>query len=121
MWIQCIQTHLSCIPGIQNGMILATRDLFEQSLAAVQEAILIARAVGIQIELTEFKQRLVEVIETTSRNKNSLLQDLDAGRKTEIDSLCGVIVAKGLEFGIPTPLNCMLVAMIKAKEAAAKK
>jgi 2-dehydropantoate 2-reductase len=43
----------------------------------------------------------------------SMYDDWKAGRPTEIESLNGYIVARGREFGIPTPVNEALSAMIK--------
>ena len=45
-----------------------------------------------------------------------MLQDLMAGRKTEIDALCGEVVAKGRELGVPTPRNEMLLALVRGIE-----
>ncbi len=44
----------------------------------------------------------------------SMYDDWKAGRRTEIDELNGYITAKGKEFGVPTPMNEMLTAFIKA-------
>lgn len=44
----------------------------------------------------------------------SMFDDWTAGRPTEIDQLNGYIVKKGKEFGIPTPMNEMATALIKA-------
>ncbi len=43
----------------------------------------------------------------------SMYDDWKAGRPTEIDELNGYIVKRGQEFGVPTPMNDMLVALIK--------
>lgn len=43
----------------------------------------------------------------------SMYDDWKAGRPTEIDHLNGYIVKKGREFGIPTPVNEALTAMVK--------
>lgn len=44
----------------------------------------------------------------------SMYDDWRAGRPTEIDFLNGYIVKRGQEFGIPTPMNEMAMALIKA-------
>lgn len=44
----------------------------------------------------------------------STLQDLDAGRHTEIDMFSGALIRMGREFGIPTPYNEFAYHMIKA-------
>lgn len=46
----------------------------------------------------------------------STLQDLDAGRHTEIDMFSGAMVRMGQELGIPTPFNEYTFHMIKALE-----
>ena len=46
----------------------------------------------------------------------STLQDLDAGRHTEIDMFSGALVRMGKELGIPTPYNEYTYHMIKALE-----
>jgi 2-dehydropantoate 2-reductase len=49
-------------------------------------------------------------------HKPSMLQDVEAGRATEIDFLNGAIVSFGERYGIETPLNRALTALIKGKE-----
>ena len=46
----------------------------------------------------------------------STLQDLDAGRHTEVDMFAGAVVRMGRELGIPTPYNEFTYHMIKALE-----
>lgn len=46
----------------------------------------------------------------------STLQDLDAGRHTEIDMFSGALMRMGKELGIPTPYNEYTYHMIKALE-----
>ena len=46
----------------------------------------------------------------------STLQDLDAGRHTEIDMFSGALIRMGKELGIPTPYNEFAYHMIKALE-----
>jgi 2-dehydropantoate 2-reductase len=51
-------------------------------------------------------------------HKPSMLQDVEAGRETEIDFLNGAIVAFGERYGVHAPLNRALTALVKGKEAA---
>ena len=50
------------------------------------------------------------------RARYSTLQDLDAGRHTEVDMFAGAVVRMGRELGIPTPYNEFTYHMIKALE-----
>jgi 2-dehydropantoate 2-reductase len=51
-------------------------------------------------------------------HKPSMLQDVEAGRETEIDFLNGAIVVFGEQHGVDAPLNRALTALVKAREAA---
>jgi 2-dehydropantoate 2-reductase len=48
---------------------------------------------------------------------SSTAQDLNRGRFTEIDSLNGFIVRRGMALGIPTPVNHALFTLVKLAEA----
>lgn len=52
----------------------------------------------------------------TRKHEPSMLQDIRAGKKTEIDTLNGAIVTLGKEYGIPVPVNTTLHQMIKFLE-----
>jgi 2-dehydropantoate 2-reductase len=54
--------------------------------------------------------------EQFGKMKSSMLQDIERGRKTEIDFLNGFIVKKGLEVGVATPINEAIVGMVKQVE-----
>jgi ketopantoate reductase len=48
-----------------------------------------------------------------------MMVDRERGRSMEIDALIGVIVRKGREHGVPTPLSETLFALLTAIEAQA--
>lgn len=52
--------------------------------------------------------------------KASMLQDLEKGRKTEIEYINGIVCAKGREFGVATPFNDKVVELVKEAEAAGR-
>lgn len=111
---------ICAISGVRNGALLES-DLWEQSQKLLEESLSIARASGIDISITELQKFLIDVVYSTSENRCSMLQDLMAGRKTEIDSLCGYIIRAGEELEMPTPLNSMLVALIKGVEMSSQR
>jgi 2-dehydropantoate 2-reductase len=49
-------------------------------------------------------------------HKPSMLQDVEAGRPTEIDFLNGAIVTFGERHGVEAPLNAALTALVKGLE-----
>jgi len=50
-------------------------------------------------------------------NKASMLQDLEKGKKTEIDYINGVVCRGGRKCGIPTPFNDKVVELVKEAES----
>jgi 2-dehydropantoate 2-reductase len=55
-----------------------------------------------------------EVIHQTARNRSSMLEDVVAGRPTEIDHLNGYVVMKGAELGIDCPANQELLQRVRS-------
>jgi 2-dehydropantoate 2-reductase len=84
----------------------------------MEEASIIANASGINLDDVDLAKKLKSIIKSTEKNRCSMLQDIMSGKRTEIDSLCGIIVSKGESLGVPTPLNAMLYAIIKGIEDA---
>ena len=74
----------------------------------------IAQAKGIDMSKTEASSGRGSAVPPSARY--STLQDLDAGRHTEIDMFSGALIRMGKELGIPTPYNEYTYHMIKALE-----
>ena len=84
--------------------------------ALLREVIAVATALGIKLDYTERWTAISTLLEKATTAKASMLQDVMARRRTEIDVINGAIVAEGARFGIPTPHNQTLVDLIKALE-----
>lgn len=63
----------------------------------------IARAEGIKNTETMIEEALAAIGTMSPEGKTSMLQDVEAGRKTEIDTFAGTVVELGLKHNIPTP------------------
>lgn len=74
----------------------------------------IAAAKGIDISKADTSSSKGSLVPPTARY--STLQDLDAGRHTEIDMLSGALIRMGKELGIATPYNEYTYHIIKALE-----
>ena len=74
----------------------------------------IATAKGIDLKIADAAAGRGSAVPPTARY--STLQDLDAGRHTEIDMFSGALMRMGEELGIPTPYNEYTYHMIKALE-----
>ena len=111
---------LAAICGVRNGELLVRPDLHEQALSAMLEAAKVASADGVDLSDFDCLSELNRVLEATAANRCSMLQDVMAGRQTEIESLCGEVVRRGEELGIQTPLNQQLLTLVKGIEHSTK-
>ena len=74
----------------------------------------VAEAKGIDMSKVDIKSTRGSAVPPTARY--STLQDIDAGRHTEIDMFSGALVRMGKKLGVPTPYNEYTYHMIKALE-----
>jgi 2-dehydropantoate 2-reductase len=107
---------IGALTGLTHGRIAEppTRDL---AWAVMAEGRAVSDAQGITLdqspeELFDFAARK----EVAYDHKPSMLQDVEAGRPTEIDFLNGAIVAFGERHGVDAPLNRALTALVKGLE-----
>jgi 2-dehydropantoate 2-reductase len=81
------------------------------ALAAMREAVGVAAAVGVELDLS-VEQRL-EGAARVGEHKTSMLQDVEAGRPLEVDALAGAVVEIGHLVGLELPRLAMLYACAK--------
>ncbi|KJR44444.1 2-dehydropantoate 2-reductase [Desulfosporosinus sp. I2] len=67
-----------------------------------------------QTYLTNFYDHLIP---PTSAHHASMLQDIQSGRRTEIEALNGAVVKLAHHSGVAVPVNEVIVSMVKAKES----
>ena len=57
-----------------------------------------------------------QMIPTTALHHASMLQDIQRGRKTEVEALNGAVVKLGKQYGVKTPVNEVIISLLQAKE-----
>ncbi|MGH8924641.1 MAG: ketopantoate reductase family protein [Acidimicrobiia bacterium] len=80
------------------------------------EAVAVARAMGLDIESQERFDRIDVVLAAAGPGKSSMLQDVEAQRKTEIEVVNGAVVREAEQLGLDVPLNRAMVALIEGLE-----
>ncbi len=90
-------------------------ELEELRTAIVEEALAVARAKGIDLEIPDPLPKLRAHV-ASKHTKPSMLQHIEAGRRTEIDAINGAIVREADALGIAVPANRGIVAVIKGIE-----
>jgi len=110
---------LSGITRLAYGGLYAVPELEVAAMAAVAEAIAVAKASGIALETVHPRDAWVKAGSGLPPEfKASMLQSLEKGSVTEVDFINGAVVRAGAKAGVPTPVNATLVACVKGIERA---
>lgn len=112
---------LTAITGLTNGALLEHPHLARLMERVVEEAVDVARAEGAPLPEDDLLVRARRVAQLTAANKSSMLQDVERGRQTEIDAICGEIVARGAARAVDTPVNATLLALVKGIELSTRR
>lgn len=111
--INCVINPLSALFKIKNGDILRIpEDLLTRIIDEVKKVAMLEK---ITLPLDPYEE-LKRVINITKDNKSSMLQDIEKGRKTEIDYLNGAVVKYGNKHNYKPIYNEILWKMIKTLE-----
>jgi len=110
---QVVTAYETTYRSVQNN-----GDIRNQMIAAMHEVVAIANLKGIDLNETDIRYWLNEVLAPMSGDAMpSMRQDTEAHRKTEVDLFAGTIIKLGKEYGIPTPVNQFLYDRIKEIES----
>jgi 2-dehydropantoate 2-reductase len=113
--LNCGYNAISAITDVAYGRMVTLPGIAQTVRDVVVECLAVANALDVAIPGDVFAA--VERIATSMPGQvSSTCQDLRRGKPTEIDHLNGYIVQQGARLGIPTPLNRVLHALVKALE-----
>ena len=104
------------ITGLRNGDLLMVPEIKDAMKAAVLEGTNVTEKLGLTINRQASIAKAFEVAEKTALNKNSMLQDIENRKKTEIDFINGALVKYSEKVGVPCPINAVLTALVKGLE-----
>jgi 2-dehydropantoate 2-reductase len=116
----CALNAVSALGRAKYGLIASSPDAWKVVETAVYEVLAVAKAAGIHPPgLEDPKAALGGALKIATQMAEALSstgQDLNRGKRTEIDSLNGYISRRGIELGVPTPVNHALFALVKLAE-----
>jgi len=107
---------LGAILRCQNGETVDRPDARTLFHALAREAGAVAAALGITLPFDDPAAHAESIARVTYANRNSMLQDVEAGRRTEIDAINGAVARLGAEHGVPTPVNATVAGLVCALE-----
>ena len=105
---------LAALAGLKNGELLES-NVLDGCLLLYREAKQVAEMERIKLlDEVEFEHLLRTVLQATAGNSCSMLEDIKAGRVTEISSLNREIANRAEQHGLSVPLNEVLASLIEA-------
>jgi 2-dehydropantoate 2-reductase len=119
MVLNCAYNALSALTRAQYGRLVRSDPVRDLGVRAIAETVAVARAEGVPLSEQATVEAAVRLAEKMTGATSSMAQDIARGRPTEIDSLNGYVVRRGIALGVATPVNAMLVAMVKLLEESA--
>ena len=84
--------------------------------AAMTEVVALSRAMGTGLGDADMDAWHSALMGFDPANKTSMLQDVEAGRRTEVDAFAGTVIRLAEAKGIPVPVNRTLYSLIRAME-----
>jgi 2-dehydropantoate 2-reductase len=88
-------------------------------LMAAEEVLFLSQKTGIDLNQSDMDDFLRIVDGLNPLGKTSMLQDIEAGRKSEVDIFAGTVIELGKKYGVPTPVNDTIGRIILSMESMA--
>jgi 2-dehydropantoate 2-reductase len=112
----CSLSGPCAVSDMTAGEVMADPDMAKISAACATEAFDVARKKGVQLGFDDPVAYTREFASKIPRARPSVLLDLMAKRKSEIDVINGSIPRVGREVGLAAPVNEAITALVHAKE-----
>jgi 2-dehydropantoate 2-reductase len=124
LWVKliwnCALNAISALGQARYGEIAQNSEAWRLVEAAVDELLAVAKASGIVLPGIPDRDAAIagarKIATDMSGAFSSTAQDINRGRRTEIDSLNGYVARRGAELGIATPVNYALATLTKLRE-----
>ena len=122
--VNCIINPLTALLDHKNGALLSNMYFTRVIRLLLAEISVVIKSmpelknvpnVNMRFDTLRLERIVFSIANKTADNDSSMLQDVRAGRQTEIDYINGYIVRRGEELGIHCVMNYMLMHLIKGK------
>ena len=108
---------LGTLLDVHYGALGGDADLRAIMDGIIAEAFAVAQSQGIALpwpSAQEYQEHFYgSLLPATYEHRSSMLQDIERGRRTEIDAINGAVRRIGKEAGVPTPYNELLTRLIR--------
>lgn len=110
------ENQSAAVLGIPFGAWSVSSDANFIREALMGEVVAVAAKKGIRLTKEDIEKQAKRLAVVPPKNKPSTLQDIEAGRKTEVEMFGGTMMRLGRELGVPTPYNELFYHAIKVLE-----
>lgn len=114
--VNCAYNPLSALGRARYKRLVALDNVRELMRAVVRETLAVAAADGVTMPPGDWEEIILALAASMPETYSSTAQDLQRGRRTEIDHLNGYVAARGQALGVDTPVNRALHALVKLVE-----
>jgi len=111
--INCAINPLTALTRLRNGELLERAALLALAKEVATEVYEVGQAVGIDWGEFDSHREVEEVCQATAANQSSMLQDILAGRRTEVEYITGAVADAAERHGVAAPLCQCLTALIE--------
>jgi 2-dehydropantoate 2-reductase len=116
----CLLNPLGALVGVPYGMLGEREETRAIMEAVAREVFAVMESAGFHTHWPSAEAYLesfyAELLPATALHESSMLQDLRAGRKTEIDALNGAVAKLASQHSVPAPVDRALATLIRAAE-----
>ena len=114
-------SSLGSLTRLPIGQYRSTPETRAMMTSLMQEVKSVGRAQGVELDEDVVQKSLDFIDNAAPHIKPSMQLDVEAGRRSELESMIGVIGRKGRKLGIPTPVADMVYASLLPGEVAARR
>jgi len=107
---------VSVLTGMRTRAMAESEELRPVLTGIMEEVVAVANAGGHHLDRGDILGKTFELTRKLENVKTSMLQDFEKGKKLELAALNGVVVKKGRELGVPTPVNETVCALVRVLE-----
>ena len=108
--------QVSAILGYTFGQMQSNPNCMKLIKNIMNEVLMIAKIKGIKNTDTMVEEALLSFNKMIPEGKTSMLQDIEAGRATEIGIFADAMIEFGKQYNIPVPYNKVLKELIEVKD-----
>jgi len=107
----------SALTNLHVGQMVASADVMAIVDQLIGETVAVAQAQGLNVDLDERLTSIHDHLEGAGSGQPSMLQDVRAKRKTEVEAINGAVATNAERLGVPAPINTAMVRLIHGLES----